>query len=130
MDTPHHFCYDFTGVNPLILCNTESMRILIANIVRILQMTPVGDPVVELMRDPDDPTRCGITAVQIIKESLIDLHTYSESGCLYLSIFSCRRFDQLAVYEFLCEFLGTRKGWMNGVRRLRLKDTELLRNGA
>jgi S-adenosylmethionine/arginine decarboxylase-like enzyme len=123
MNSPHHFVYDFQDISPIILGSPDSIRVMVANIVHLLDMTPVGDIIISQMIDPDRPTtHCGITAVQIIKESLIDVHTYTESGCLYLSIFSCRRFDQLKVFDFLTGFLGSKMCWMNSIFRMRCTD--------
>lgn len=122
MENPQHFVYDFAGVNPLILASKESMRLVIASIVRKTGMTPVGEPVLELMTDPDNPVNCGVTGVQIIKESLIDLHSYGESGHIYISVFSCRPFDPVVIYETLCELLGSRDGYLKGVKRRSLSD--------
>lgn len=117
MLAPHHFVFDFCQVKRELLDNRAFINDLLINTVKFLSMTPCGEPVIEQMIDPDDPANNGITAVQIIKESLIDIHTYPAEGCIYISIFSCRSFDQGGVYRFFCLTLKSRFGYMNGIQR-------------
>lgn len=127
MLTPHHYCYDFYNIDSKLLTDVIFIEDLIDDTVKHLTMTPVGRPQVEFMQDPDNPTHCGITAVQIIKESLIDIHTYGESGCIYISVFSCRKFDPNSLYYFLCNRLGSNSAYVMGVRRLAISDNRPVR---
>lgn len=129
MITPHHFCYDFCRVDRKLLSDPMFISGLLTNIVVILNMTPCGDPIIEQMIDPHDPdNNNGITAVQIIKESLIDIHTYPNEECIYISVFSCRQFNQAVLHDFLATTLASRTCYVMGVRRMAISDKYVNRN--
>jgi len=122
MERPQHICIDFANVSQFILCSKESIKILLTNLVRITEMTALREPIVEQLINPDEPICCGITGVVILKESLIDIHTYPEHRAIYISIFSCKEFDSLRVLNYLQSFLGSKTNWLVGVCRMKKNE--------
>lgn len=117
MIDPHHFIYDFCQVHHSLLSDKGYIATLICGVVAKINMTPCGEIVMEQMIDPEKPECNGITAIQILKESLIDIHTYPENGIIYIGIFSCRPFNSQIVYNYLINSLSSRWGYMNRIHR-------------
>lgn len=100
MDNPMHYTIDFAKIDSTILSSPDEVYKLLVDLTAVIEMTPVGNPVVYQMFG-DDPLDCGITGVQVLRESLIDIHTYTRERQAYISIFSCKPYDILKVINFL-----------------------------
>lgn len=63
-----------------------------------IDMEPVGEPyIVQVAMDQED--KAGYTAMQLIVTSHIAAHFVDSTKQLYLSIFSCRKFDKETVKQ-------------------------------
>ena len=94
MISPQHITIDLWECsNPKAMKNEQCIKDFVEMLCRHLKLTRVGDTITKLFVDPEDEERKGVTALQILGESSIDIHTYNETNAVYISIFSCSTFD-------------------------------------
>ena len=94
--------------DPEILGNVTTITFLIETLCTELNLTPIGTPLVHAfpMRLPP----CGgITAVQILAESSLSIHTAPEYASTHVDIFTCgnKSIDQEKFLDVLKTFFGT-----------------------
>ena len=92
-------CTEGCGDNPL-RCQMFCEHLL-TFIVNTIQMTELDRVSVNLVH-PDDPEKSGVSAVAIIAESHIGLHTWSETNALRLVIDSCKEYNVENLVNSLC----------------------------
>ena len=86
---------DVANCCPLQLADPDSIVAYIDAICAALNLKQRGHPVIDKfpsLEVPDDGSG-GITAFQCLSSSALTLHSYPETGQLYVDIFSCREFD-------------------------------------
>lgn len=74
-------------------------------LVKDIDMIPYGRPQVEWFAD-HDPTKAGLTAVQLISTSAIVCHFVPHTWTLHLDVFSCKDFDTDTVIQSLKDSFG------------------------
>ena len=79
---------------------TEFMQQLVDRI----DMVAYGDPLVARFGQGIEE---GISGVQLIETSAIVIHTNDQARDLYLDVFSCKGYSEVAVIEFINEVFGT-----------------------
>lgn len=75
----------------------------------LINFTPVGKPVVKNISSNKYPQK-GYSIFQIVKESHISFHTWSEYNYLAIDIFSCKKLPKNKLKSLLRKFLETKEG--------------------
>lgn len=93
----YHWWFDGVVAAPL---RAPEIRKLLADVVRIIRMTPIAAPAIYV----DTPRRwCGL---QLIAESHVAIH--GQSGSCAVDVFSCRPFDPQHVLACLAQWMPGR----------------------
>lgn len=85
-----HLVLSATGCGEALL-SKEAIREFLGTMVRAIDMTAFGPPIVERF---GSGIEIGISAVQLIETSAIVMHTNDGARDLYLDVFSCKDFDE------------------------------------
>lgn len=104
MDSPCHLVIDLYECPAFKLQDEVSIRNYISIIVAECGLTARGLPLVDKFEGEG-----GITAAQVLSESLLSLHTYPESGTMYCDIFSCSTFNHLKAICTTRKFFAARR---------------------
>lgn len=85
----HEVLVDVGGCAPDLLCDVTRMRLLAEEVVATLGVTVLQTP--QLHRFPDTAAGLGgVTALYLLSESHLALHTWPERAALLLSVCCCR----------------------------------------
>ena len=117
MIRPNHLCYDMFDVNPSLLRNKNIIQLFIDNLVRQCELKAINDPIIHQFEDPNDVENDGITAVQILGESSIVLHTYPKEGAIYIDIFSCGFLNAELALQVTLRYFKPIKYFIQSVQR-------------
>jgi len=99
---------DCGGGNQLLMSNRDNVERWIKKLVKDIDMSPVGNPVIEYTAS-EFPDKAGFTVVQIIVTSSIVAHFVDDLGQIYLDVFSCKKFDTNIVKESIKSSFGCTK---------------------
>jgi S-adenosylmethionine/arginine decarboxylase-like enzyme len=91
MISPCHLVIDLYECPAFRLKDEASIRTYIDIIVAECGLTARGAPLIDKFPGEDS----GITAAQVLSESLLSLHSYPAEGVIYIDIFSCSNFNHL-----------------------------------
>lgn len=105
MENPCHLVIDLYECPAFKLQDVASIRTYIDIIVAECGLTARGAPLIDKFPGVDS----GITAAQVLSESLLSLHTYPEKGTLYIDIFSCSTFNHLKAICTTRKFFAARR---------------------
>jgi S-adenosylmethionine/arginine decarboxylase-like enzyme len=107
---------DLWGCDRRLLHDSEAMAALVARIVALAGMTPIGPPDVWVCDDAASNWGCGVSVnvKQWLAESHIILHTLADLGYAHLDVFACKPFDADAVERDVVSALGAtnRRRWL------------------
>lgn len=92
---------DAHGCEPALLRDPEGLRVLLARIVEELRLLPVGGPLVHHFGGEG-----GVTALLLLSESHLAIHTFPEVGAVTIDLYCCRPRPDYAWNERLREHLG------------------------
>lgn len=88
----YHLILDVGGCDSSLMSNRQNVYDWITNLVKDIDMEPVGEPSIEFTA-AHDIGKAGFTAVQIIVTSSIVAHFIDATGQIYIDVFSCKKFD-------------------------------------
>lgn len=120
MQSPYHCTLDIFDAPKHLMNDKQYINNYIKFCVKHLNLTPIGEPTFYQFEGNDDCN--GITASQLLGESLFSLHTYGQSGSVYCDLFSCRPFDQNLFYTISQKFFHTENIYMQMVKRQSILD--------
>jgi S-adenosylmethionine decarboxylase len=92
---------DARGCNPAALRDPAAIRDLISSLVSGLRLHPVGEPLWHTF-----PVTSGITALLLLSESHLTVHTFPEYGSACVNVFCCRARDAFDFKRHFREHLG------------------------
>ena len=112
-----HLMLDFYS-NSDRLSDIEFGKELLNELVEKLNMRKLCEPVV-FWSECDNPNwtpkhATGFSGYVVIAESHISIHTFAESGYVFLDIFSCKEFDR----DLVCTYLENKLGMYHADRHL------------
>ena len=102
----YHLILDCGGCNPLLMSNFDNVYKWICQLVRDIDMQPIGEPRIEYTAG-EFPDKAGFTVVQVIVTSSIVAHFVDGLGQIYLDVFSCKEFDPVIVEASVQKMFGT-----------------------
>jgi len=82
------------------------------NLARVVGMTVISGPYSqEFTPPPERPKDVGVSAVLIIEESHLAIHTFPEQGggAAQITIVSCKDFQPVTVQEWIVDMLGAKE---------------------
>ncbi len=94
---------DAHGCSPDALCSEQAVRGLMMRAVREIGLHVVGEPMVHVFPEPG-----GITALFLLSESHLSVHTFPENGFCAIDLYCCRPRPAWAWKERVAEALGAR----------------------
>ena len=121
MHKGRHLLIDCCGV-PRELCIND--QLLLESMARAA--TEAGATVISQIRyrfGDDSPPGC--TAIVMLDESHISVHTYADLGLLALDVFTCGDTDPMNVWRLLSERLGIEASSLRNVSRFETAETPL-----
>lgn len=92
---------DAYGCDPLRLRDPEGLRALLDRIVLELRLLPIGEPLVHHFGGEG-----GVTALLLLSESHLTIHTFPEVGAVTIDLYCCRPRPEYPWAERLAEHLG------------------------
>lgn len=108
MEKAHHLIMDVAKCCGTQLADTESIRTYIDIICSALKLQQRGRPVIDKFPslEPSEDVG-GITAFQCLETSALTLHSYPETGQIYIDVFSCKEFDTPTAIHYTKTFFRT-----------------------
>jgi S-adenosylmethionine/arginine decarboxylase-like enzyme len=104
----YHLILDVSGCDKTLMSNKQNVYNWITNLVKDIQMQPVGEPDISYTA-AHDINKAGFTAIQIIVTSSIVAHFIDSTGQIYVDVFSCKLFDQNIVKQSLINYFSAKK---------------------
>jgi S-adenosylmethionine decarboxylase len=95
------FVVDATGCDPARLRDETLLRALLGRAIDELELRPVAAPLVHVF-----PGEGGVTAMVLLAESHLALHTFPELGLATFNLYCCRPRPAWAWESRLAEALG------------------------
>ena len=99
----YHLVLDCAGLDPESIRDPQNIYKFTKQLVKDIDMVAYGDPQVVLFGTGNKE---GYTLLQLIETSNICGHFCSESGDLYLDVFSCKPYDKEVVKKLAYEYFG------------------------
>lgn len=99
----YYFLIDVFTKNEF-LTNLNFLLKILKEIIKILEVKPVGKPLVKKISSEIYPYT-GYSLVQIIQESHLSFHTWPEYNYLAIDIFSCKKIKRKKILDYLRENL-------------------------
>ncbi len=100
-----HGLFDCAGCNEEAISNGDHIIAFSKALVEAIDMKAYGEPLLERFA-LHDPSRGGYTLVQLIETSLIDGHFVEGKGEAYISVHSCKYYDESIVRRTIHEYFG------------------------
>lgn len=88
-----------------VLRDAEEMRSFLVGLVNYIDMTIIGGPTIQEVRDPTGE-KAGLSGHVTIAESHCAIHTWPEAKFFHLLVDSCKDFDHESVIVFAQDRLG------------------------
>jgi S-adenosylmethionine/arginine decarboxylase-like enzyme len=98
-----HLLIDASDCDRALIKSEWNIKAFIAALVARIDMVPHGEPMLAHFAT-HDPLKGGYTFVQMISTSLIDGHLVDYTGDAYISVHSCKDFDNLTVVDTVQEY--------------------------
>ena len=98
-----HLLVDAADCNREMIKSESNIKRFISTLVERIDMESYGEPILAHFAT-HDPSKGGYTFVQMISTSLIDGHLVDETGDAYISVHSCKDFDDQVVIDTIAEF--------------------------
>ncbi len=111
----YHLILDCGGCNKNIR-DEESIKNFITDLVKKIDMDPVGDPIIKYLLPGTD--NAGYSVIQLIQTSNITIHFVDITKQAYFDVFSCKNFNKDIIID-------TVKFWFNPIS---MKETLIERN--
>jgi S-adenosylmethionine decarboxylase len=105
MEYGYHLVVDALTNMPNVLGNGQHIDQILKTVIRKIGMKLIDGPFITHYEAHDDQ-ESGITAVAILAESHIAIHTWPNKNYLAVDIFSCRPFDIEQTIGFLRQELN------------------------
>ena len=121
---PCHIIIDLSECAVHNLIDKKAIDHFLVTAVAKMKMTPIGLPDIVQFQGKE-AIECGITASQVLAESLISIHTYPEMNMCYIDLFSCKHFDALLLYDYCREYFKADSGTMDRVKRMSVLDQRI-----
>ena len=99
---------DLYECEPATMRSHEAICRYARELCEVIEMVPYGDPLVPYFGEKAEHTK-GYSLLQFIETSSITGHFSEGTNCIYLNIFSCKRYDEKAAEEFTREFFGAKR---------------------
>ena len=112
----YHLMLDCSGCNVEKISSKENVVAFVKELVENIDMVAHGEPVVEYFA-AHDPSKAGLSLMQLIVTSSITGHFVDRDRHAYLDVFSCKPFDIGAVEDTVKEYFGAEKIRVNFVTR-------------
>ncbi len=96
-----HLIIDGKAGNSELMVNPDLMREWLQRTVRLIGMTPFGEPYIQGYPWPGSTDSKALTAFQPLKESGLSIHCYPEREYVFIDLFSCVGFDVNGVVSFI-----------------------------
>ena len=109
-----HLMADCKGCDKTAVRSPGTIRLFIQEVVRRIDMTAVGPPLIEYLCEGDPKE--GYSFVQLISTSNITGHLMN-SGEAYFDFFSCKEFDPKIVEQCIEEFFSPERVRYNFITR-------------
>ena len=100
---------DLHGCDAEAISSEPKLREYLKRIVKVLDMVPYGEPLVERFGFNAEHT-AGYSAVQLIETSNITGHFSESFRSAHINVFSCKPYDVNQAYEFTKQFFGADGG--------------------
>lgn len=97
-----HVLVDIWDCDKQVLADEAGIASLLQTCVQDMGMAPLGDTVTHKVGGPNP----GVTGFQVITESHLSIHTFSDWGTAWLDLFSCKDFDGDALVRSVLAALG------------------------
>ena len=101
----YHSVFDCWDCDRTAIQDKNTVRNFITTLVKDIDMVPIGNPQISQTAIGQDDKE-GFTAIQIIETSSITAHFINSTGCLYLDVFSCKKFDREIVQMLIKQFFN------------------------
>lgn len=98
-----HILLDASGLSKELLRDESLIKRMLEELPGVIGMQVMLGPSLVVDTDPKHP---GVTGFVIISYSHISIHTFSETGQIFVDIFSCQPFDYERARSYLCGQLG------------------------
>lgn len=92
-------------------------ELFISGLCETIGMVRLAGPWSEKLTHPKNPSLSGVSAVMIIQESEIGIHTWLEASAARIMIDSCRDFDLDVAIEYVKDWLRTESVEVHCCRR-------------
>jgi S-adenosylmethionine decarboxylase len=100
---------DLHDCDPVAISSESKLREYLEKIVKVLDMVPYGEPLVERFGLNTEHT-AGYSIVQLIETSSITGHFSEAFKSAHINVFSCKAYDGEVVDEFTRRFFGASSG--------------------
>lgn len=98
-----HYLLDCAGCDKSLIKSEYNIKAFLKVLVQEIDMVAYGDPILAHFAT-HDPSKGGYTFVQMIETSLIDGHLVDETGDAYISVHSCKDFQEDVVKFVVNQF--------------------------
>lgn len=116
MLNPFHYTIDLQDCKSEQLGDINVIKQYIIDICIFLYQNRKGQP--NILKFPDAG---GITATQILQDSLLSIHTYPEHSMVYIDLFSCKAYNPSQFLDYTKIFFKSNKATMARVHRMGLQ---------
>ncbi len=101
----YHLLLDCGWCDPEKIKDKANIEHWIKELVTDIEMEPVGEPYIARVAE-GQVDKEGYTAMQVIVTSHIAAHFVDSANCVYVDVFSCRRFDKEVVKQSMIKHFG------------------------
>jgi hypothetical protein len=100
-----HYLLDCKSCVKFSIKSRSNIEYFVKALVEKIDMKAYGDPIIEHFAT-HDPAKGGFTLCQMIETSLIDGHFVDETGDAYISVHSCKDFDNEVVKHIVNHYFS------------------------
>jgi S-adenosylmethionine/arginine decarboxylase-like enzyme len=98
-----HLLLDCSGCDLNAIKDESVLKNFLSELVTKIDMKAYGQPILAHFAT-HDPSKGGYTVVQMIETSLIDGHFVDNTGEAYISVHSCKDFDEKIVKDVVMKY--------------------------
>lgn len=98
-----HLLIDAANCDRDLIKSESNIKAFITILLERIDMVAHGDPILEHFAT-HDPEKGGYTFCQMITTSLVDGHLVDHTGDAYISVHSCKDFDDTVVIDTIKQF--------------------------
>jgi S-adenosylmethionine decarboxylase len=96
----YHYIWDVYDCNPQKLAYSDSIKILLNEIVKDTNIRKVSESYKQF-----EPI--GATGIILLEESHLSIHTWPENGFAAIDLFSCKQIEPSSISEILKDYFKT-----------------------